>query len=1209
MEETFSLRFLGPVQIAHHEEPVCGFRSRKALAVLAYLAAQRQPIPREQLVGLFWGNHPEDRGRANLSWVLNHISTHIPGCLETTRHVVQFRRAPSYWLDIDAFEELEARGKPAALAAAVDLVRGEFLVGLRLDGCPEYEIWLVGEQERWRQRVARALQMLIVHHGQRGAYSPGVRFARQLLALDPWRERAHRQLMRLLALSGQRGAALAQYETCRQVLARELDAAPAAETTRLYEQIRAGELTAVAQEPHNPEAWPAALPPFLTGEGTKESQHPVLVARERELAQLDGFLDQALEGQGRVVFVTGDAGQGKTVLIQEFARRAQAAHADLVVAGGSANAHTGLGDPYLPFREALSLLTGDVEARWSAGAMGSDQARRLWHILPQAAQALVEVGPDLVGLFVPGLPLLKRATAANLKEADWLPRLQELVEGRAAPLPEPSLQQSALFEQYTRVVRTLAQRSPLLLVVDDLQWVDSGSANLLFHLGKRIEGERVLIVGAYRPEEVVLGHPASALLPARNPDLGLLKETEEGWGRHPLEPVVNELQRHYGDIVVGLGPVEDRRFVDALLDTEANRLGDDFRETLYRQTRGHPLFTIELLRGMQERGGLIQDQEGRWVEGATLDWEQLPARVEAVIGERIGRLPQRLQDVLTAASVEGDPFTAEVIARVRAEDEQDVVECLSAELDRRHRLVSAQGVLRADGRRLSLYRFRHILFQKYLYRSLDPVERVHLHEGVGTALEALYEGTGEIGAVAPQLARHFGEAGSTGKTVAYLRQAGERAVEMLAHEEAIAHFRQALALLGAMPDTLERAQQELELQVDLLVPLQATRGPGVPELGQACDRARELYEETSARRLAQGAQETLRGFTVLAQLANFYELRGAHGTAHEMGTQLLDMARRAGDPLLLAWAHMLQGTVTNYLGEFAQARSHLERVIAIYDPQLHHPLARSFGPDIGVYSLSLVSNVLWLLGYPEQGLRRGQEAIALADGLSHPYSQALAHGLAGWLHVFRRDPASAQEHAEASIRLASAHGFPYFTATGHILQGWALAEQGQVERGITEIRQGAADYVATGAAVGEPNHLAMVAEVCGKAGHVEEGLALLTRALEITHRNEERWCEAKLHLLRGELLRMQGAEAAPCVEACFQRAISVARQQQAKSWELRAVISLCRLWQGRGEREKARRCLVDVYHWFTEGFDTPDLQEARSLVGGSVETGQSAEPG
>ncbi|MFB0537259.1 MAG: BTAD domain-containing putative transcriptional regulator [Anaerolineae bacterium] len=483
MEGILRLRLLGPVQVKQDGEPVRGFESRKALALLGYLALQGQPVPREHLVDLLWGDKTESRGRANLSWVLNRISTLLPGCLQADCHTIQFEREAAWWLAIIAFEELEAQGDAASLAAAVELYRGELLEGLYLAGCAEFEIWLVGERERWRQRVARVLEALVTHHSQRSEHQQGLRFARRLLTLEPWREETHRQAMRLLAWDGQRGAALAQYETCRRVLAEELGVEPAAETTQLYEQIRDGELEIPVSLSHVP----AQPPPFLDAEAPVE--RPVFVARERELAQLDGFLDKALARQGRVVFVTGDAGRGKTALIQEFARRAQAAHPDLVVASGHGNAHTGIGDPYLPFREVLSLLTGDVEGRWAAGAMTSDQARRLWHTLPLAVQALVEDGPDLIDTFLPGAALVKRAVASAPVGADWLPQLQELVRRKAALPPDPNLQQTALFEQYTRMVGALASQRPLLLVLDDLQWADAASTSLLFHPGEANRGQ------------------------------------------------------------------------------------------------------------------------------------------------------------------------------------------------------------------------------------------------------------------------------------------------------------------------------------------------------------------------------------------------------------------------------------------------------------------------------------------------------------------------------------------------------------------------------------------------------------------------------------------------------------------------------------------------------------------------------------------------
>jgi DNA-binding SARP family transcriptional activator/predicted ATPase/Tfp pilus assembly protein PilF len=290
MELTLRLRFLGPLQVERDGEPVRGLRSRKALALLGYLAVQGQPVPREQLADLFWEERSESRGRANLSWALNRISSVLTVYLQTDRHSVQFQRTDAYWLDIDAFEELEARGDAASLTAAVELCRGEFLEGLYLDGCPEFEIWLVAERERWRERVAQVLGKLVAHHSRRGAYEQGLRFARRLLALEPWREGTQRQVMGLLARSGQREAALAQYETCRRVLAEELGVEPMVETTALYERI----LAVSSTRRHN---LPAQPTPF--------------VGREEELAEMVRLLG---DPDCRLLTAVGPGGIGKTRL-------------------------------------------------------------------------------------------------------------------------------------------------------------------------------------------------------------------------------------------------------------------------------------------------------------------------------------------------------------------------------------------------------------------------------------------------------------------------------------------------------------------------------------------------------------------------------------------------------------------------------------------------------------------------------------------------------------------------------------------------------------------------------------------------------------------------------------------------------------------------------------------------------------------------------
>jgi ABC-type oligopeptide transport system substrate-binding subunit/tetratricopeptide (TPR) repeat protein len=528
------------------------------------------------------------------------------------------------------------------------------------------------------------------------------------------------------------------------------------------------------------------------------------------LAELRSLLNQAVRAQGQVGFVVGEAGSGKTALVAEFASRAQKARSDLVVTIGNCNAQTGIGDPYLPFREILAQLTGDFEAKLAQGAITAENARRLRGLVRWSCNALLEFGPDLINTVVPGTALIAKAGKFVLDQAGWLDKFEKLVKSKPAGPAASALGQSHIFEQYTNVLKALSHKSPLMLVLDDLQWADSASISLLFHLGRRIRESRILVLGAYRPEEVKLGR---------------------GGERHPLDKVLAEFKRYFGDIWVDLDQAERdeaRQFVDALLDLEPNRLGEDFRRALVHHTGGHPLFAVELLRDMQERGDLERDALGCWVEGTELDWDDLPPRVEGVIEERIGRLEAELRETLTVGSVEGEQFTAEVIARVRAVDERGLVSSLSNALDRRHHLVVSQGIQRLGDQRLSSYRFRHNLFQTYLYDGLDAAQKAYLHEDVGLVLEALYGD--QVEEIAPQLARHFQEAGMAEKAVEYLLQAGDQARMVYAHEEAIGYYERALALLREQGDHQRAARTLLKMGLVYSAAFQP-------------DKAREAYEE------------------------------------------------------------------------------------------------------------------------------------------------------------------------------------------------------------------------------------------------------------------------------------------------------------------------------------------------------------------------------
>jgi tetratricopeptide (TPR) repeat protein len=515
------------------------------------------------------------------------------------------------------------------------------------------------------------------------------------------------------------------------------------------------------------------------------------VARQRELSQLEEGLEEALAGKLAVRLVAGEAGAGKTALVTELARRARARDGRIVIAVGDCNAQSGAGDPYLPFREVLSVLVGGTAAATPTAADGA----RIQGFVRLSLRALSESAPDLVGMFVPAGAILARLGGMAARRLPWAERLETSLKRRIQhDAPSAALEQMHLFEQYCSVLRAVSAEHPLLVVLDDLQWVDPGSTGLLFHLSRRLEGCPILLVGTYRPEEVALGR---------------------GGDRHPLDQVIHELKRYRGEIVIDLeasGEAEDRLRLDALVDLEPNELDGTFRDALFGHTHGHALFTLELLHNLQERGDLVRDAKGRWMQSGPVDWSGVPARVEGVIGERIGRLADELRQLLVVASVEGEDFTAEVVARVRELNERDVVRRLSGDLDKRHRLVNAHALRRLGNQRLSLYQFRHNLIQKYLYHTLDDVERAWLHDDVGTVLEALY-GESADGA-AFQLAGHFEEAGRPDRALHYRLLAGGRARAVHANHEAIDHYRRALELADSVSPPLP-AERSCEINENL----------------------------------------------------------------------------------------------------------------------------------------------------------------------------------------------------------------------------------------------------------------------------------------------------------------------------------------------------------------------------------------------------------
>jgi predicted ATPase/DNA-binding SARP family transcriptional activator len=996
------------------------------VALLGYLVAEQRLIAREFLAALFWPDEATSKGRSNLSRELHNLAQILPDCWELDPQAVAFVPSPEVVVDTYTLLQLEAEER---WQEAAELLDGEFLEGLHLDDNLEFESWLLGERERWRVHTETVLTRVIEGHTRRGRYADALRHTQRLLQLAPWNENAHRQAMRLLAWTGQRGAALRQFETCKQALWEELGVQPAGETAVLCQQIQAGELDL-----------PPQVPTFLTEEGARHRvDRPPFVAREQELARLDTFLNAALAGQVRVILITGGPGRGKTALLDAFARRAMEAHPDLLIASGNCTAYSDVGDPYLPFRDVMAMLTGDVEAKWDAGAITRDHVQRLWAALPLAVQALLDHGPDLLDVLVPGAALLSRAVIAEPAGAPWLQRLRAHVSRQATGAND--IEQSYLFQQATRVLCTVAREKPLLLMLDDIQWADAASISLLFHLGRRLAGAagRILIACAYRPEEAVVG---------RNGE------------RHVLARVLSEFRRTFGDVWLDLGQAdrrEGRRFIDALLDAEPNRLAEGFRSALFHRTQGHPLYTIELLRDMQERGSLLKDEDGCWIEGPALDWEALPARVEAVVAERIDRLDPELREILTVASVEGEVFTAQVVAEVQEMAERQLLHRLSQDLERRHRLVREQEEVETGQRRLSRYRFGHAVFQDYVYRRLSLGERRLLHGDVATALERLYDG--QLDEMAVQLAHHFENAGDYIRTFRYSTLAAERASRLYAKDEAIAHYTRAIELAHRVsPDAVSlgklhrgrglarealgefdraRADHQTILRIARAADERRLEWRALLDLGKLWasrdyNRARGYFER--ALNLARGMDNPAALADSLNWMGNWHANAEDSASAVEYHQQALEIVEELGDRRdlantldLLGLAHLLRGDLT------ASVRTY-NRAIALCRELDDRPrlvtglIARAVSVSLQVMLASVPASA------PPDALCDLEEAIRIAQETDSASDEAWAHWALGLLNTVQGRLGHAMQALQEGLRIAVAVGHREYEWTNR----WAL---------------------------------------------------------------------------------------------------------------------------------------------------------------------------
>jgi predicted ATPase len=717
-----------------------------------------------------------------------------------------------------------------------------------------------------------------------------------------------------------------------------------------------------------------------------------------------------------------------------------------------------------------------------------------------------------------------------------------LPEHRYPPLNlSPQRQRQKTLETIVAILLELAEHQPVLFILEDLHWTDPTTLELLNLVIDQSPTASLLTVLTCRPHFQPAWHHRSYI----------------------TEMTLNHLSHTQVEQIV-------------TCVTDGKTIPQEVLQQIIAKTDGVPLFIEEMTKAILESGQL-KVVDGHYELTGSFSTFTIPATLQDSLMARLDRLVTA-KAVAQYAAVIGRQFSYALLQAVSQLDEA----MLQHELGR---LVEAEIVYQRGLPPQATYTFKHALIQDAAYESLLKSTRQHYHQRIAQVLEAQFPETAQT---QPELlAHHCTEAGLIEQAVGYWHKAGQSAVQRSAHVEAISHLTKGLKWLPTLPKTPDRVQREVNMYIALGASLIATKGWAAPEVG-------ETY--TYAQQLCQHLEDPYQLFPVLRGLWSYYFVRSELQTAQALGEQLLSLAQQAQDSVMLLAAHRALGATLFFLGAAASAYTHLAQGLALYDPQQHRAHAFLYGEDAGVACCSNAAWTLSYLGYPDQALARSHEAVTLAQQSAHPFSLSFALGAAAIFHQFRREERATQERAEAAISLTKDQGFPYWMANSSIRRGWALAHQGQAKEGIEQIHQGLIATQATGAELGRPCCLALLAEAHGTMGQPEAGLTVLAEALTLAETTGERWYEAELHRLKGELLLQQNSDNQAEAEACFHHAIAIAQNQQAKSFELRTATSLARLWQSQGKRDEARQVLAKVYNWFTEGFNTADLQDAKALL-------------
>lgn len=833
-----------------------------------------------------------------------------------------------------------------------------------------------------------------------------------------------------------------------------------------------------------------------------------IVGRDEEVELLLKRWGQAKEGESQVVLLSGEAGIGKSRITRGLQERLREVRNRVLYYGSPYHRNSAL---YPAIDQLERVLRFDTDE--------------------SAAQKLDKLEAVLVGL--------------DLSVEDHTPFLASLLSlplnGRYRPLQlTPQELKNETFRVLVRVIERMAAQDTVLMVVEDAQWIDPSTLELIGLLVEQMHAARFLLLVAFRPEFV------------------------PPWGRHSHVTALT-LNR--------LSQKESAAMIAKI--TRGKTLPDEVLDQIIAKTDGVPLFVEELTKTVLE-SGLLKEEGNHYALAGPLPPLAIPASIQDSLMARLDRLAAA-KEVAELAATCGRTFNRELLLALSV-FEADVVDNALSEL------FDAELVYRRGFPPNFIYEFKHALVQDTAYQALLKSTRQRYHRAIAQALEQQFPATAET---QPEVvAHHYTEAGLIEQGIRYWQRAGQRAAERSGNLEAVAHLTKGLELIKTLKGTPERTRQELDLYLTLGPALVAARGFADPGVGQAYTRAADLCHQLG---------DTAHLPLVLRGRQVFHRLRGELNEARDLGEQLVALAEQQRDPALLVGGCHALGQDLFSLGDLLAARQTVERGIALFDPEKHR-LRNWPGGQPGEQCYLYAAFTLWMLGYPDQALRRAEEALALAERLANPANLINTLAFVALVHVFRREPAAARERAKTTMQMSAQHSNPYFLAWATALHGWALAIEGRIEDGVAEIDQGVGAYAAIGSQTWLPYFLALRAEAYARVKRIDDGLAAASEGLALADKTEERCWQAELNRIKGELLLAVSSDNRTEAERRFSGAVDIACRQQAKSWELRATIDLARLWQDQGKRKEAYDLLSPIYGWFTEGFDTADLKDAKALL-------------